>query len=146
MSKFLSNLRQVLSNPHANDGTGEWKLLSPLKYKSDLLQQTVVVYAGFTCDLASVPKIPGLYANFGNRYHRPAVVHDYLCRTKAVPRNIADKVFLEAMRAQNEEELGLLFGDEKADRAARLEGRAQAMYAAVVAYTLSGRWKDDYDA
>ena len=37
--------------------------------------------SGFTSDFASVPLRPGVYAVFGNRAHRPAVIHDYYCRT-----------------------------------------------------------------
>lgn len=136
MSKFLSKLRQVLDNPHANDGAGDWRLISPLKFKSDLMRQDFVVCAGFVTDHASVPRGPLIYAEFGNRYHRSAVVHDYLCRTKAVPRDIADQVFLEAMRTENAEALEGLVGEELEARKAALEGRAQLMYAAVRSYSV----------
>ena len=146
MSGFVSTLREVLADPYANDGTGLWRLISPLRYRSDLMQQDFVIPSGFTHDHASVPRAALIYANFGNRYHRPAVVHDYLCRFKVLPRDMADTIFLEAMRSQNAEELKMMAGngtgeDEMAERHAQIEGRAQLMYAAVAAYTKSGAWR-----
>ena len=110
------------------------------------MQQDFVIPSGFVHDHASVPRVPGMYAVFGNRYHRPAVLHDYLCRYKVCPREMADTIFLEAMRSQNTEELKLMADngagdDEMTERHAQIEGRAQLMYAAVAAYTKSGAWR-----
>lgn len=132
-SKFLTPLELRLVSPWANEGRGEWEFLSDLKYYSELLQQGVVVYKGFRYDQASVPRIPLGYALYGGRYARAAGIHDFYCRNKAIPRKLADKVFLEAMRAENEEEL-LATGDDP-ERRARLEGQAITMYSAVRLYS-----------
>mgnify|MGYP002387857861 CR=1 FL=1 len=136
MSEFRSPLQIQLITPWANDGRGEWEFLSDLIYYSDLLQQEVVVFKGFRFDHASVPRLPLAFSLFGFRYSRSAGVHDLFCRYGAVPRDVADKVFLEAMRVENEEELAehLANGadeDEMNAHKARLEGQALTMYAGV---------------
>ena len=133
MSEFRSPLQIQLITPWANDGRGEWEFLSDLIYYSDLLQQEVVVFKGFRFDHASVPRLPLAFSLFGFRYSRSAGVHDLFCRYGAVPRDVADKVFLEAMRVENEEELASLDLDEEElkDHRARLEGQALTMYAGV---------------
>lgn len=150
MSQFLTELHERLVDPYAEDGTGLWQLTAEFRYYSALLKREVVVPVGFIHDHASVPRGPLIYAAFGNRYHRPAVIHDYLVRDRKVTRQKADKVFLEAMRLQNDEEIALLkdIGEDDdaiADRKAALEGRALAMFAAVAAYTKTGLWKKDFD-
>jgi hypothetical protein len=77
------------------------RLLSPLVYESDLLEQVITVPEGFHCDGASIPRAamsitgwPGL---------RAAVVHDWLVRT-TLKRRYADEVFHEALRACGVEE------------------------------------------
>lgn len=139
----FSPLYETLADPFYGDGTGRWRLTKPLRYKCKLLKQTFIVPAGFEHDHASVPRTPLMFANFGNRYHRPAILHDYLCRYEAVPRDIADAIFLEAMRSQNADELRAMAAagatdDELEERHAAIEGRAQMMYAAVALYSASG--------
>jgi hypothetical protein len=133
VSEFRSPLELRLITPWAHEGRGEWEFISDLIYYSDLLQTETIVYAGFRYDKASVPRLPLAFALFGERYARSAGVHDLLCRNRAIPRNIADKVFLEAMRVENEEELASLDGDEDdlRNRRAVLEGQALTMYAGV---------------
>lgn len=150
MSEFLSPLDERLIDPFANDGTGLWQLLAPFHYYSSRLKRRVEIPLGFTYDHASVPRVPGIYAMFGNRYHRPACIHDFLCRQGYVRRETADLVFLEAMRLQNKEEIEHLResgedDDAIMDRKIALEGRAKAMYAAVAFYTKTGMWKTDVD-
>lgn len=149
VSKFLTALQVELFDPYANDGTGLWMLTAPFRYYSSLLRREVEVPYGFVHDYASVPRLPLIYAATGNRYHRPAVLHDYLCRQRHVRRDRADSVFLEAMRLQNREELAHMAAagqqDEVEERAAALSGRSQSMYVAVVLYTKSGLWKKDID-
>jgi len=87
-----------------------------------------------------VPKLPLAYGLFGGLYASPAVIHDFLCREKVMLRQIADRVFLEAMRVQNAAELTWMESngadeEEMTDRKAGLEGQSQAMYAAVRAYS-----------
>ena len=136
MSEFRSPLEIKLICPWANDGRGEWEFLSDLLYYSDLLQQEVVVYKGFRFDQASVPRLPLAFALYGGRYSRPAGVHDLFCRNGAIPRDVADKVFLEAMRVENAEELQAMkdsgaSDEELSEHRANLEGQALTMYAGV---------------
>ena len=113
MSEFRSSLEIKLICPWANEGRGEWEYLSDLRYYSDLLQEEVIVYKGFRFDMASVPRLPLAFALYGGRYVRPAGVHDLFCYNGAIPREVADKVFLEAMRVENEEELASITGTEE---------------------------------
>lgn len=71
-----------------------WKLLQPLSYQYHSI--TFTAPSGFVSDFASVPRIPIIFAIFGNRAHRAAVIHDYLYSIQ-YDRSTADKVFLAAM-------------------------------------------------
>jgi len=77
-----------------------WVLTEPLIYDSDIYNGRIVVPAGYRTDLASVPRVPIFYTAFGNRAHRESVVHDWLYGTHLVPRNAADRIFLEAMKVR----------------------------------------------
>lgn len=116
-SGFLTALKVELVDDLANDGQGEWELLAALVY-IDGKGVTHVVPSGFSCDFASVPRAPFAYWLTGNTAHRPAVLHDYYCRTGLVPRERADELFYEAM-----------------DSVGMPKWRAGMMYAAVAAYT-----------
>lgn len=93
-SEFLTDLvvKQI------NDTT--WALSFPLDYNSELLNDTIGVPGGFVTDFASVPRVPIAYTLFGNRAHRESVVHDFLYQTHLTSKAIADKIFLEAMKAR----------------------------------------------
>ncbi len=67
------------------------------RYKSDVAKRLFTVAVGFFTDFASVPRIGIVYAMLGDTAHEPAVVHDWLYYGAFVPRDVADKVFLEAM-------------------------------------------------
>ena len=99
---FTTPLKVELIDDLANNGQGEWALLEPLIYVDNKGYQHVVP-SGFTTDFASVPRAPGVYAVFGNRAHRPAVLHDYYCRTAQDKRSRSrgDELFLEAMLGIN---------------------------------------------
>ena len=100
MSQFITELDVKLKDENI------WVLEKPLVYYSSLLkskskQPQIVVPAGFECDLASVPRIPFIYAAWGGRVHREAVLHDYLYRIDSIPVVsflIANRVFLEAAK------------------------------------------------
>ena len=100
MPKFLTelNCRDLDDN--------RWELLSDLVYETDVAMLyflptfKITVPKGFVTDFASVPRVPIVYSLFGDRAHREAVVHDYLYQTHLVPKAMADKVFLEAMKAR----------------------------------------------
>lgn len=93
MSEFLTRLR--LENADAQDD-GQWLLVLPLVYRSDLAGEMFVVPMGFRTDLASVPRLPLAYWLAGGTANEPAVVHDFLYRTRPVSRRMADAVFREA--------------------------------------------------
>ncbi len=136
MSEFRSALELRLICPWSNDGRGEWEYISDLRYYSDLLGYETIVTAGFRYDQASVPRLPLAFALFGGRYARSAGVHDLYCRTGHIPRKLADEVFLESMRVENEEEmLAFIVGgateDEIKEKRGGLEGQALLMYAGV---------------
>jgi hypothetical protein len=57
------------------------------------------VPAGFVTDFASVPRVPVAFWLFGDTAHAAAVVHDWLYSTEIFPKDTADSVFYEAMRA-----------------------------------------------
>jgi hypothetical protein len=95
---FLSPLQVEL----VEEGEGTWTLLSPLVYQAESTTYTVPV--GFITDFASVPRLPFIYAMYGNRAHKAATLHDYLCRTGLVSRRKADDLFYDAMIASGIEE------------------------------------------
>ncbi|CAN5719477.1 hypothetical protein BH10ACT1_BH10ACT1_06040 [soil metagenome] len=77
-------------------GDREWELLQPLTYEGR--EQTFVVPAGSSTDLASVPGLlTWLVPRYG-RYTKSAILHDFLWRTGAVPRSDADGIFRRSMR------------------------------------------------
>lgn len=123
----FSDLQVRLADPHANGGTGQWELLAPLAYASDMGGR-IEVPVGFSTDFASVPRLPFTYGIMGNRAHRPAVVHDYITRQRIFERRKCDAIFLEAMLAEGIDDT-----------------HARLMYAAVAAFTASGLWQGDAD-
>ena len=72
-----------------------------LIYYSELLDYEIKVPIGFVTDFASVPRLPIIYSLFGDRAHHEAVIHDYLYKTGKVNKELADKVFLEAMKCRD---------------------------------------------
>lgn len=76
-----------------------YQLLTPLVY-IDSKGIEFKVPAGFMTDLASIPRLPLVWLAWGDRAHRPAVLHDYLYRLDSVPiveRSLADYLFREAI-------------------------------------------------
>lgn len=129
MSRFLDPLLVMLADPQANHHTGQWQLIKPLKYESDLVGKVLEVPFGFSTDFASVPRESVIaWGLFGGRAIRPAVVHDWLVRDRVYRREKCDSIFLEAMKAD-----GVPIH------------KAMPMYLAVSAYTASGLWKKDFD-
>lgn len=69
----------------------DWQLNEPLVYEGDT--QTFTVPADSVTDFASVPRIfVWLVPTYGS-YTKAAVLHDHLCRTRAVRRREADGIF-----------------------------------------------------
>jgi len=74
-----------------------WRVTGADLIYRDGAGRNIVVPAGFLCDLASVPKaLWWLFPPYGS-YTYAAIVHDWLYRTGAVSRAVADATFLEAM-------------------------------------------------
>jgi hypothetical protein len=94
MSHFESYLYLTAARADLDDG--EWELVLPLIYESDVAKQTIIVPTGFHTDLASIPRIPLVYEALGGHANEAAVVHDYLYNTHQVDRATADAVLREA--------------------------------------------------
>jgi hypothetical protein len=95
MGKFLSRL---ILEAGPVDG-GEWQLMAPLVYQSDIYKPVIVVPEGFETDLASVPRLPVVYMLTGGTSNEAAVVHDYLYSTGLTDRKTADAILREASAA-----------------------------------------------
>ena len=78
------------------DKSGEWIVSSPLIYVSNVGVEYVVP-TGTTTDLASIPVGLRNIVNQNGKSRSPAVLHDFFYRTGSQPRNIADKLFYEAL-------------------------------------------------
>ena len=75
-----------------------WRLTYPLIYYSALVDDIIATPTDFVLDFASVPRMPIAYWLFGSRANAPAGTHDDLYRSGKYPRNIADLIFLEALK------------------------------------------------
>lgn len=95
MSKFHS----PLATERVYDGGPPYRLTRALRFSSDVMKSTVVVPKGFRTDLGSVPRLPLAYWLFGNVADEAAVVHDFAYGSGMVTREMADKIFLEAMKS-----------------------------------------------
>lgn len=74
----------------------EWQLTSPLIYDAGRFG-TFIVPEGFTCDFCSVPRTMFTFSMVGIA-EGAGVVHDYLYRVGALPREDCDRVFYMALR------------------------------------------------
>lgn len=75
-----------------------WSLLASFSYL-DPDHGMIEVPACFTTDFASVPRLPLTFALLGQYGHAAAVLHDFLYGTGRLPREAADRVFLNALRS-----------------------------------------------
>lgn len=96
MSAFLTELQVELVSDATNSGRGTWRLLSDLKYQSDVAGRTFVVPAGSLTDFASVPRIMIAFLVVGDSAHEASALHDWLYVSHVVPRSVADAVLREA--------------------------------------------------
>ena len=96
MSAFLTELDVTLLDDASNDYRGTWRVNSPLVYQSDVAAQTITVPVGFITDFESCPRLPVVFFLAGEIVHEAAVVHDFLYKSKLLPRNVADAVLREA--------------------------------------------------
>jgi len=97
MSRFITDLHAELIDDIDNDYRGQWRLLQPLVYESDVAGITVAAPAGFITDFESCPRLPLVFWMFGELVHEAAVIHDYLyTRPDLCSRETADAVLKEA--------------------------------------------------
>jgi hypothetical protein len=89
------NLFTLLKLQYIRDG--RWIVLEDFKYAPGEGLPTVVVPAGFTTDMDSVPRIPLIYAAFKGRAVNSAVIHDLLYE-QGKGKVVADRTFLAAMK------------------------------------------------
>lgn len=73
-----------------------WKTISIFGYASPVAKQIIIVPRDFVTDFASVPRLPLVWEKFGGKFHRSALVHDYLYQSGVLPRRTADQVLREA--------------------------------------------------
>lgn len=104
--EFLSTLEVEQVEDSSEEGRGSWRLLSPLIYKS-ADGVTYTVPTGFVTDFASVPRVPIVFDELGDRGNLAATLHDWLYtvdpKTGAHPvqtRLEADELLREAAIAQ----------------------------------------------
>lgn len=97
MSKFITDLRAELVDDADNEHRGEWRLLQPLVYQSDIADRVFAAPAGFITDFESCPRLPVVFWLFGSLFREAAVIHDYLyTRPDLCDRAMADAVLKEA--------------------------------------------------
>ena len=79
-------------------GTKYFRVDGKFLYGSNKQGSIFQVPDGYKTDFASIPRIFWTVLGHPAGKHRDAaVVHDYLCTSKIVPRNISDAVFEEGM-------------------------------------------------
>ena len=92
-------------------GKRPWVLESECIYITEVEQAcdvypmgVIIIPAGYKTDLASVPRIPGIYWRVGGKAVLPSIVHDWLYEhgDPALSRKAADEMFLEAMDDQQD--------------------------------------------
>lgn len=104
MGRFL--LRPKVSYDPARSRARPWRTETECVYLTDVpdVARKLVVPRGYDTDLASVPRVPGVYWRVGNTAVLAAIVHDYLYEfdPHGWGRKVADQVFLEAMTAEED--------------------------------------------
>lgn len=85
-----------------------YRLLAPLAYVTNVPTgnpRLLYIPSDFVTDLASVPRLPLVFFLVGNIGHESAVVHDWLYRQQVYPRDVCDKIFYEALLANNNQDV-----------------------------------------
>lgn len=81
----------------------EWMLMSEFTVSIDSesgdAPAVFNIPAGFTTDLASVPRLPVAFLLFGAEARRAAILHDWLYQHH-YPRALADDIFYAAMEGE----------------------------------------------
>lgn len=107
-------------------GDGLWMHLTPLVFRSKVLNKLVYAPAGSKTDFCSVPRLPVIYLKYGNRAHKAGAMHD-AALAQGMARDQAAALFLEVLEVE---------GIPERDR--------MAMYAGVRLHDQSYRPAPDY--
>lgn len=99
MSEFRSKL-----HVEVGEKSGEFILIAPLIYYSDILRRELTVPHGFKTDFASIPQLLQWLIQVNGKHRPAAVVHDYLCgrevqKMLGITQRTADKVLREASQS-----------------------------------------------
>jgi hypothetical protein len=94
MSAFIGNLDVRLVQDTAG---GQWSLLAPFSFQSDLAGVTITVPSGFDTDFCSVPRVPLIYDMLGDRARRSGTVHDWLYTCQTYTRELSDQILKEML-------------------------------------------------
>jgi len=93
MTGFLTPLKLEIERTKGWRGV---RLIAPLVYRFE--DGRIVVPPGFHTDLASIPSTLRWLVGKLEPHASAAVLHDFLYRHHLMPREVADHLFLEAMR------------------------------------------------
>lgn len=93
---FILSGKNQLPNPVISPGDhpDRWVLVD------NYVLSDVTIPAGYVTDLATIPRIPGIYAYFKGRARRSAILHDWQYDNRLVPRSDADRMFYANMRLE----------------------------------------------
>ena len=99
--EFLThlNVQKLRSELDEKKGRARWQLLSDFRYRSALVPEEITARCSFVSDFSSVPRLPLAYLLAGDTAHEAAVIHDWIYQTHIYPKEMADRIFLEAMGA-----------------------------------------------
>ena len=93
----LEAMQDAEGQPFKNrSGKQLYQVLSSFAFYSAKLGLIITVPEGFVTDLDSTPRLPLVYLVINGFGDGPAVVHDYLYSTGALPRLESDAVLREA--------------------------------------------------
>lgn len=102
---FLSDLALELTGQFRQTGAGqraEKRLVNPIAFELGAPGSGLIIYVptGYITDGFSMPgKALQAFQPHSARFLLPAILHDWLYDTGLVPRAVADRVLLQAMRA-----------------------------------------------
>lgn len=107
MGQFLTRLKTEQLTEGTFTTKALFKLIAPLSYSSNTINDIIEVPEGFITDFASVPRLPIIYVFLGNLGNSAATLHDFLYtyphipnkRLSALPvtKEIADRVLQGAI-------------------------------------------------
>jgi hypothetical protein len=90
-------------------GTDPWLVVRDGVYQSALYEALeyfngglITIEEGYLTDLATVPRLPWIYAGFGDRAVNASILHDWLYSNRLGNRRLADNLFREAMGAERD--------------------------------------------